>query len=210
VDADAGEADLSPGQVGEIIIRAPRSWSATGKAPPKRRSMIRNGWVYTGDLGYLDEDGYLSSSTAKGPDQARRLPGLAAGDRGGHRYPPRCGRGKRGRRADEYRAKWASLDRPPSRPQSHCRRNQSTCRGKLRYKVPKHIEFRDGLPKTRSARCCGASWWRRNQGAHETCSAACGAAAFLRPERLRAGRAGGAAASSSRHSAGGHGLDSLQ
>jgi long-chain acyl-CoA synthetase len=59
VDVETGEQTLPSGQVGEIIIQAPQIMVGYWERPTETNDMIRNGWVYTGDLGYLDEDGYL-------------------------------------------------------------------------------------------------------------------------------------------------------
>ena len=59
VDVDSGEQTLPLRQVGEIIIQAPQIMRGYWERPTETQNMIRNGWVYTGDLGYLDEDGYL-------------------------------------------------------------------------------------------------------------------------------------------------------
>jgi long-chain acyl-CoA synthetase len=56
---EAGEHDLPAGQVGEIIIQAPQIMVGYWERPTETANVIRNGWVYTGDLGYMDEDGYL-------------------------------------------------------------------------------------------------------------------------------------------------------
>ena len=59
VDVETGERELGSGQVGEVIIQAPQIMVGYWERPTETHNMIRNGWVYTGDLGYLDEDGYL-------------------------------------------------------------------------------------------------------------------------------------------------------
>ncbi|MBI5667642.1 MAG: AMP-binding protein [Chloroflexi bacterium] len=57
VDADGRE--LPPGQVGEIAGRGPKIMTGYYKRPDLTAAVLRDGWLYTGDLGYLDEDGYL-------------------------------------------------------------------------------------------------------------------------------------------------------
>src|SRR4029453_5788613 len=51
--------DLPPGDVGEIVGRGPIKMPGYYKRPDLTAETIREGWVYTGDLGYLDEDGFL-------------------------------------------------------------------------------------------------------------------------------------------------------
>lgn len=49
-----------PGEIGEIIGRAPTCTSAYFESPAKSAETFRNGWLHTGDLGSMDEEGYLS------------------------------------------------------------------------------------------------------------------------------------------------------
>lgn len=51
--------DVKPGEVGEIIGRGPLLMPGYYKRPDLTAQAIRNGWMHTGDMGYLDEDGYL-------------------------------------------------------------------------------------------------------------------------------------------------------
>jgi acyl-CoA synthetase (AMP-forming)/AMP-acid ligase II len=51
--------DLPPGKVGEIIGRSPLMMPHYYKRPEQTALAIRDGWLYTGDMGYLDDDGYL-------------------------------------------------------------------------------------------------------------------------------------------------------
>ena len=51
--------DLAAGEVGEIVGRGPISMPGYYKRPDLTAETIRDGWVYTGDLGYVDEDGFL-------------------------------------------------------------------------------------------------------------------------------------------------------
>jgi acyl-CoA synthetase (AMP-forming)/AMP-acid ligase II len=44
---------------GEILVRSPHCMSAYYRDPEQTAQTLRDGWFYTGDLGYLDEDGWL-------------------------------------------------------------------------------------------------------------------------------------------------------
>ncbi len=60
VDLETGEKELPPGEVGEIIISGPQVMMGYYKKPEETEKTVRNGYVYTGDIGFFDEDGYLS------------------------------------------------------------------------------------------------------------------------------------------------------
>ncbi len=58
VDIETGERELPPGEDGEIIIRGPQIMQGYWKAPEETARALRNGWLYTGDIGHVDADGY--------------------------------------------------------------------------------------------------------------------------------------------------------
>jgi acyl-CoA synthetase (AMP-forming)/AMP-acid ligase II len=51
--------ELPPREVGEIVGRSPFLMPGYYKRPDLTADAIRDGWMFTGDMGYLDEDGYL-------------------------------------------------------------------------------------------------------------------------------------------------------
>ena len=55
---DAG-ATLPPRAVGEILVKSPAMMAAYYKDPEETAHALRDGWFHSGDLGYLDEDGWL-------------------------------------------------------------------------------------------------------------------------------------------------------
>lgn len=55
----AAGTEAAPGEVGEIIGRSPCLTPGYYKRPDLTAQAMRDGWFYSGDAGYLDEDGYL-------------------------------------------------------------------------------------------------------------------------------------------------------
>lgn len=55
---DSGN-DLPAGEVGELITRGPHMMPGYWRRPQETAEAIRNGWLYTGDMAYADEQGYL-------------------------------------------------------------------------------------------------------------------------------------------------------
>jgi long-chain acyl-CoA synthetase len=60
VDIERGEKEMPAGEAGEILIKGPQVMSGYYKKPEETGQVLREGWLYTGDIGFLDEEGYLS------------------------------------------------------------------------------------------------------------------------------------------------------
>jgi len=56
---DAEGHDLPPREIGEIAGRGPIMMQGYYKRPDLTAQAVRDGWIFTGDMGYADEDGYL-------------------------------------------------------------------------------------------------------------------------------------------------------
>lgn len=50
---------LPPGEVGELVIKGPQVMKGYWNRPEETAKTLRDGWLYTGDLGYMDEKGYF-------------------------------------------------------------------------------------------------------------------------------------------------------
>jgi fatty-acyl-CoA synthase len=56
---DERDRPVEPGVVGEVAVRSPTAMTEYWRDPVRSAQVLAGGWVHTGDLGYLDEDGYL-------------------------------------------------------------------------------------------------------------------------------------------------------
>ncbi len=59
VDVETGTRVMPPGERGEIRVRGPQFAKRYRNRPEETKAAIRDGWLYTGDIGVFDEDGYL-------------------------------------------------------------------------------------------------------------------------------------------------------
>ena len=150
-DIDTGQGSLPPGKIGEILIRAPQLILGYWQHPTETKETIRDGWLYTGDIGYLDEDGYLFIVDRK--KDVIKPSGFQVWPREVEEvivsHPAVSEVGVGGVR-DEYQGEavkaWIVL-RPGQRATAE--EIRAFCRKKLTgYKVPKQIEFVESLPKT--------------------------------------------------------------
>jgi long-chain acyl-CoA synthetase len=153
-DADTGadqRGSLPPGQVGEVLMRAPNLMAGYWERPIETANAIRDGWLYTGDLGYLDEDGYLFIVDRKKdlikPGGFQVWPREVEEVIAAH---PAVAEVSVAGVPDPYQGEavkaWIVLREGR---QANADDILAFCREQLAgYKVPKHVEFRDSLPKT--------------------------------------------------------------
>ena len=55
---DAGH-NLASGETGELLIRSEVAFTGYWNAPDKDRETVRDGWIHTGDMARVDEEGYI-------------------------------------------------------------------------------------------------------------------------------------------------------
>ena len=151
VDIDTATQDVRQGDTGEIVIKAPQLMQGYWNRPEETKEILRDGWLYTGDIGYMDEDGYVFLTSRK-KDVIKC---------GGFQVWPReveeilmahsavaeiCVGGIPDPRQMEAVKAWIVLKEGQTATPEEL---QKFCREKLTgYKVPRYIEFRKDLPKT--------------------------------------------------------------
>lgn len=62
---DDGGQPLPVGVEGEVVVQGPSVMLGYFGKPNETKTVIRNGWLYTGDIGFLDEQGYLTLTGLK-------------------------------------------------------------------------------------------------------------------------------------------------
>ncbi len=151
VDPEDGLTEMPNGQEGELIVKGPQIMKGYWGMEDETAGMIRNGWLYTGDLAIMDEEGYLRIVGRKKdmilaggynifPDEIDRVlmshPNVVEA----------CTIGIPDEKRGETVKSFVQLD-----PTSSVSAEELTefCREHMaRYKVPKQWEFRDELPKS--------------------------------------------------------------
>lgn len=150
-DVESGTHTLDTGKEGEICIKGPQVMTGYYKKPEETAKTLRDEWFYTGDIGFIDEDGYLSIV-----DRKKDI--IIAG--GYNVYPneiddvlfshPKileaCAIGV----PDEYRGETVKAYIVPMPGESIGEQEIiQYCKERLApYKVPRAIEFADSLPKS--------------------------------------------------------------
>ena len=151
VDMEVGSLPLPVGKIGELVVRGPQVMRGYWKRPDETASVLRNGWLYTGDIAYMDEEGYFFIV-----DRKKDL--IITG--GYNVYP---------REIDEVLHEHPAIKEAVSVGITHKTRGEiikayivlhegqtltkadviAFCKEKLaNFKVPKQVEFRDELPKS--------------------------------------------------------------
>ena len=150
-DIETGEGEMPPGKEGEIVFKAPQLMVGYWNKPEETREMLRDGWLYTGDIGYMDEDGYVFITSRKKdlikpsgfqvwPREVEEVitmhPAVAEV----------CVAGISDAKQGEAVKAWVVLKAGKNATAEEI---QKWCKEKLvAYKIPKFVEFRDSLPKT--------------------------------------------------------------
>jgi long-chain acyl-CoA synthetase len=59
VDVDDPSVEIGVNELGEVCTRGPQMMRGYWRNPAETAKVIRDGWLLTGDIGYMDEEGYL-------------------------------------------------------------------------------------------------------------------------------------------------------
>ena len=59
MDEETGTRELPPGEIGELVLRGPQVMKGYLNRPEENAVTLRDGWLHTGDLARMDEEGYF-------------------------------------------------------------------------------------------------------------------------------------------------------
>ena len=142
---------LEPNEVGELVIQSPSIMKGYHNMPTETTNTIRDGWLYTGDIAYMDDDGYFFIVDRK--KEMIKPSGFQVWPREVEEAiaenPKVLEVGVAGI-PDAYRGEsvkaWVVIKPGESATVEEL---QDWCRDRLApFKIPTQVEFRDELPKT--------------------------------------------------------------
>jgi long-chain acyl-CoA synthetase len=151
ISLDDEVTPLPMGEIGELVIKGPQVFKGYHNMPTETANALRDGWLYTGDIARMDEDGYFYIVDRKkelikpGGYQVwpREVEEVIAAN------PKVLEVGVAGI-PDPYRGEtvkaWVVIKPGESLTEDEIK---DWCRERMaRFKVPTHVEFRNELPKT--------------------------------------------------------------
>ena len=151
VDIENGTEEVKQGERGEIVMKGPLVMQGYYNNPSETANQLRDGWLHTGDIAQMDEDGYIFIVD-------RKKDMIIAG--GFNIYPrdidevlyqhPKVSEAVSVGIPDEYRGETvkAYVVLKPGQTATE-QEIVEFCKQKLAaYKVPKIVEFREALPKS--------------------------------------------------------------
>jgi len=151
VDVETGTKELPVGEIGELIVRGPQVMKGYWNMPKETEITLRNGWLYTGDIAKMDEEGYFQIVD-------RKKDMIIAG--GFNIYPrdveevlyqhPKVKEAVVAGIPDPYRGETVKAYIILKEGETATEQEIiDFCKGKMaKYKVPTAVEFRKELPKT--------------------------------------------------------------
>lgn len=151
VSLDDGVTELGVGEIGELVLTGPQLMRGYWQMPTETANALREGWLYTGDIARMDEDGYFYIVDRK--KELIKASGFQVWPREIEEvlatHPKVQEVGVAGI-PDPYRGEtvkaWIVLKPGETATPEEIR---EWCQDKLaKYKIPTHIEFRTELPKT--------------------------------------------------------------
>jgi long-chain acyl-CoA synthetase len=151
VSLDDGMTVLQPGEIGELAVRGPQVMKGYHNMPTETVNTLREGWLYTGDIARMDEDGYFYIVDRKKelikPGGYQVWPREVEEAISEH---PRVLEAGVAGVPDPYRGEtvkaWVVVKPGESVTEEEIK---AWCAERLaKYKVPTFVEFRDELPKT--------------------------------------------------------------
>lgn len=151
VDVETGERDLPLGETGELLIKGPQVMKGYWNRPDEAAKALRGGWLYTGDLARIDDEGYhyiegrkkdmiICSGYNVYPDEIDRV--LMGHDAVLEAASIGIPHEKRGETVKSFVVLKPGRQATVEEIVAYCRENLAA------YKVPQYIEFRSELPKS--------------------------------------------------------------
>ena len=150
-DIETGEGEMPAGKEGEIIFQAPQLMKGYWNRAEETKEMLRDGWLYTGDVGYMDDDGYVFITSRKKdlikPSGFQVWPREVEEVINSHPAVAEVSvAGIPDAKQGEAVKAWVVLAAGKTATAEEI---QAWCKEKLvAYKIPKFVDFRSELPKT--------------------------------------------------------------